>query len=211
MADGFVFQQSPDLRIVDFPQTIMRTPHSRHRPWKRPPGGVEHRQAPEIMAPIRLGVVRVEAALNNIAHSSQIRASVSVNHTLRLGSSTRRVRQGKHTLLVDTLRLESVPTMPTSLSIKRQPLNHSPIKRPSELALSRISIRVNNHRNLRMALAETPQQVLELSIDDNRIDLGVVEDIFDILLLQPVIDGDLHSSRGSDAVDGFQEGGSVGG
>lgn len=38
----------------------------------------------------------------------------------------------------------------------------------------------------------------------------MIEDVLDVLLLQPIVDSDLNRSRGSNAVDRFQEGGRVG-
>lgn len=154
MADRFIFQQPPDLRIVDFPQTIMRTPHSSHRPWERPTCGVKQGQRPKVMASVRLRVMGVETALNNIAHSGQICTPVSIHHTLGLRGGTRRVRKGNHTLLIYTLGLECIPPVPTSLAIKRQPLIHSLIERSTRRTLRCLSIRVHNHRNRGMALAE---------------------------------------------------------
>jgi hypothetical protein len=101
--------------------------------------------------------------------------------------------------------------MPARLAIKRQPIIHSPIERPTRLALRRIGIRINNHRNIGMTLAETAQQMLKLGINDNRIHLSMIENVLNILLLQPVIDGNLDSTRGSNTVNRFQEGGRVGG
>ena len=51
-----------------------------------------------------------------------------------------------------------------------------------------------------MTLAETAQQMLKLGINDNRIHLSMIENVLNILLLQPVIDGNLDSTRGSNTV-----------
>jgi hypothetical protein len=100
--------------------------------------------------------------------------------------------------------------MPARLAIKRQPLIHSLIERPTQRTLRCLGIRVHNHRNRGMALAEAAQQVLELGIHNDRIHLGMIKDVLDVLLLQPIVDSDLDRARGSNAVDRFQEGGRVG-
>lgn len=61
-----------------------------------------------------------------------------------------------------------------------------------------------------MLLCELLQQANKLLIDDNAIDLGKVEYVGNVVLLEPIVDGDKDAPGRGHAKNGIEEGRSVG-
>jgi hypothetical protein len=85
------------------------------------------------------------------------------------------------------LNFQAFPTLAASISVILQALENCLVEWPTQLALYRISVGINNQWNVGVAVAEVIEKVFELGIHDNRVRFGMVEDISDVVRFEPIV------------------------
>lgn len=169
----------------------------------------------------------IEPRLNDIGHGSQICASVRVDNTLGPRRGARRERNSQHIVFVRSMAMQICPTLGALFAIVRQTFQNGSVIRTCLGSIAGIGVLetisqtpfgvwkmlyayiIDNQRNLRVIALISTQEALKLLVDDDTVNVGEVEDVFDIVLLEAVIGRYHDSSSSNDAIDSFEEGGRV--
>ena len=120
--------------------------------------------------------------------------------------STTRVCKCNDGLFVFGLGIQRTPSLRAALGVVLQPFQYRAIKRPAQLSLGGIRVRVHKNRHARVGRTVRCEQVLELKVSDDDVDLSMLENVLDVIRLEPIVDANGDGASRRYAEDGLQEG-----
>ena len=163
----------------------MRPTDRRHGERERPAQRVEHGQRPEVVAPAD---VVVEAGFDDVGERGEIATSVREFDALWPRRRSRGIRESYHGFFVGRLDRQIGPSLGTLLLVQSQALRNSVVELPDRIPLVIDVVIIDNDRDTQMRCSVALQQAHKLLINDDSLRIGVIEDVRNVLRLQPIVD-----------------------